>query len=122
MTDAITKNDTSRKRRINLTMHFSQFQLPPAQDALVIGKRAPIGSNGIARAFEEMLPGTFRLIPVDHPVIEALLVRQADLRKIPEQELINRLIENAEPLMDATEALHVKNVIEVIVEEHNIQV
>jgi hypothetical protein len=46
------------KRRINMTMSLTHFQLPPIQDALIIGKRAP----EIFRATGQMLLSNRRKI------------------------------------------------------------
>jgi len=107
-------------RKASVTMQFSAFQLPPVQDALIIGKRTPVGANSIAKALQEMSPGIFRLIKVDHPIIDALLVRESDLRKLSEEELVPRLLKHAENIMDETDTLHVKVSIEIVVEEGDI--
>jgi len=98
-------------------MCFSQFSLPPIQDALVIGRKASIGPHAIAKAFDEMTPGVFQLIMVEHPTIEAVLVRKSDLRKIPETHLVSLILRHAGPIMDETDSLHVSISVEVVVEE-----
>ena len=107
---------------INFSMRFSEFQLPPVQNALIIGKRAPVGTNAIFHALEEMTPGMFKLIQIDHPVIEGIIVRKSDLRKMPEKQLISRMLSYAEQIMDETDTLHVKINIEVIAQEEGIEV
>ena len=116
-----SEGGTKSSRRVNLTLSFHHFELPPIRDALVIGKRAPVGANSIGRAFQEMAPGEFHLVRVDHPSIEALLVRESDLRKLPGNELIGRIIHYAEAIMDQADALHVNIDIEVIVREEGIE-
>jgi hypothetical protein len=114
--------DATTRRKINLQLRFTPYHLPPLDSALIIGKRAPVGANGISRAFQELSPATFQLIPVDHPVAEAVLVRVSDLRKLPQQELIRRLLQLADQIMDETDTLHVALRFEVIVEEEDIEV
>jgi hypothetical protein len=104
-----------------LELRFTQYHLPPLDSALIIGKRAPVGANGISRAFQELSPATFQLIPVDHPVAEAVLVRASDLRKLPQRELIGRLLRLADQIMDESDTLHVALRFEVIVEEEDIE-
>ena len=53
----------------------------------------------------------------DHPVVEAVLVRVSDLRKLPENMLIPRLLHHAEAIMGETETLHVSALITVIANE-----
>ena len=115
------RGETSPRRRINLELRFTQYHLPPLDSALIIGKRAPVGANGISRAFQELSPGTFQLIPVDHPMAEAVLVRASDLRKLPQRELIGRLLRLADQIMDESDTLHVALRFEVIVEEEDIE-
>ena len=121
MPESADRRETSPQRRINLQLRFTQYHLPPLDSALIIGKRAPVGANGISRAFQELSPATFRLIPVDHSVAEAVLVRVSDLRKLPQQELISRLLQLADQIMDETDTMHVALKFEVIVDEENIE-
>jgi hypothetical protein len=114
--------DATPRRKINLQLRFTPYHLPPLDSALIIGKRAPVGANGISRAFQELSPATFQLIAVEHPVAEAVLVRASDLRKLPQQELIRRLLQLADQIMDETDTLHVALRFEVIVEEEDIEV
>ena len=105
-----------------MTMTLNQFHLPPIQDALIIGKRTSVGAHSICKSFREMSPGMFQLIEVEHPIVEAILVRKSDLRKLPEKELIGQLLHQSEQIMDQTDTIHVKITIEVTVEQRGIEV
>ncbi len=94
-------------RSASILMTFRRCDLPPVSDALVLGRRAPVGSNGVVRALQAMSPGMVRLIRLEHPVIESVLVRESDLRKVPEEMLVRLLVEQASPIMDETDALNV---------------
>jgi hypothetical protein len=122
MSEQVEKVEASLSRKINLELRLTQYHLPPVDNALIIGKRAAVGANSISRAFEELTPGTFRLIPVEHHVAEAVLVKASDLRKLPEAELIRRLLVQADQIMDETDTLHVKLHFEIIIGEENIRV
>jgi hypothetical protein len=122
MPESAGSGETTPRRKINLQLHFTPYHLPPLDSALIIGKRAAIGANGISRAFQELSPAAFQLIPVEHPVAEAVLVRVSDLRKLPQQALISRLLRLADQIMDETDTLHVSLRFEVIVEEEDIKV
>ena len=37
------KNDTEKTKKAGINMRFSEFEMPPMQDALIIGHKAPIG-------------------------------------------------------------------------------
>jgi len=121
MPESVDRGETSPRRKINLQLRFTQYHLPPLDSALIIGKRAPVGANGISRAFQELSPATFQLIPIDHPVAEAVLVRASDLRKLPQQALISRLLQLADQIMDEADTLHVTLKFEVIVDEDDIE-
>jgi len=121
MPESADRGEISPRRKINLQLRFTQYHLPPLDSALIIGKRAPVGINGISRAFQELSPAMFQLIPVEHPVAEAVLVRVSDLRKLPQQALIGRLLQFADQMMDETDTLHVALKFEVIVEEEDIE-
>ena len=110
------------QRRINLQLRFTRYEVPPLKDALLIGKRAPVGANSISRAFEELTPGVFTLIHLEHPVIEGVLIRTSNLSKLPQAELVRRLLHQADQIMDESDTLHVALDFELIIEEENIEV
>ncbi len=112
---------TQAKRKALIDFTFTRFSLPPVRDALIIGKRAPVGAHGIERAFQELTPGMFRVIRLDHPTIEAIMVRESDLRKIPEGELVKRIVNHAEGIMDESDALHVTIDIHIIIEGEQVE-
>lgn len=122
MSEQAETPDVSPSRKINLELRLTQYYLPPLDNALIIGKRATVGANSVSRAFEELSPGTFRLIRVEHDVAEAVLVRASDLRKLPEAELVPRLLLQADQIMDETDTLHVKLHFEIIIGEDDIRI
>src|SRR5437868_13114559 len=95
------------KRHVNVSLRMTRFELPPVESALVVGRRAPIGSNALEKALAELMPGTFRRIEVEHPVIEAVIIRESHSRRISEDRLVRLLIRHAEGMMDETEAFRV---------------
>lgn len=115
MSDATKKPENTglRPTEAKVQMTFSQFQIPPVRDALVVGRRAPIGSNALCRALSVLMPEQFRRIDIDHPVIEAVLVRESDLRKVPAERFISLLVDAAQAIMDEHDVLRVDVNIEV---------
>jgi len=105
------------RKSIYMQMKFTRFALPPVRDALVIGKKAHVGSNAIQKAFEVMLPGLYKVVKVNHPYIEAVMVRKSILRKIKESICIPKIISYAESLMDETDSLRIEINLEVTFEE-----
>jgi len=116
------KKNEGPLRKVRLSMTFRHFELPPIRDALIIGKRAPVGPKGVERAFRELTPGMFRMLHVDHPTIEAILVRESDLRKIPKDKLVSKILEHAETFMSEEDSLHVMLQIEVIVDDIQVEI
>ena len=46
------------------------------------------------KALNEMMPDTYTLLPVEHPVVEAIIMRDAHLRRVPEKQLTPSLLES----------------------------
>lgn len=92
--------------RVEISMRLSEFRLPPVQSALVIGRRAPVGPRAMYQALQAMLPGVYRLVEVDHPVVEAMVFREADLRRVREQLLVTAVLSQASAFMTETDVLH----------------
>lgn len=88
-------------------MQIRRFHLPPVESALVIGRRAGIGPQAMSKALAEMFPGAFTLIAVDHPVVEAVVVRTSHLRTVPEERLVPIVLARCESMMDESDMLHV---------------
>jgi hypothetical protein len=103
--------------QVDMRVRMSRFRLPPVESALAVGRNAPIGAKAMTKAFEEMLPGEFRTVAVDHATIEAIIVRVAHLRRVPQDKLIRTLVRHAEQLMSDTEMLHFDIRVEVVVHE-----
>jgi len=95
-------------------IRFRSFGLPPVQDALVIGKRAPMGAQAVYRALDELTPNTFELCPVDHPFIEAIIIHASDVRKLGRERLIKLLLSRIAPYMDSTDSVHVELEIKLV--------
>lgn len=104
--DAKIEQVGSGRSLIRLTMEIQRFHLPPVESVLVIGRRASIGPHAMEKALTEMMPGEFRLISLEHPVIEAVLVRASHLRRIPEDKLLPIILRQCDGLMDETDMLH----------------
>jgi hypothetical protein len=122
MPESVERSYAAPQRRVNIQLRFTRYELPPLKDALIIGKRAPVGAQSINRAFQELSPGVFLLIPVEHAIVEAVLVRTSDLRKLPQQELLSRLLRQADQVMDESDTLHVALDFEMIIGEDGIEV
>lgn len=109
--------DLKQGVRVDMTIRISRFNLPPVQSALVVGKRAGIGSRAIGKALDEMMPKQFERFDVEHPLIEAVLVRSAHLRRVPSDKLIPVIVRHAESVMADVDMLHFDIAIELLINE-----
>lgn len=82
-------------RKATLSLKISEFEVPPMQDLLIIGKKAPIGPEAVRRMAEALSPEQFTLIKIDHPKIEAVLLRKSLLQMLDEQLLTAIIMEEA---------------------------
>lgn len=105
------------KRRVSVDLRMSRFELPPVQSALVVGRKAPIGSRAMEKALAEMMPEAFTRIEVDHETIEAVIVRRAHLRRLPEERLVALMVRQTESVIDETEMLRVTMELEISLTE-----
>jgi len=116
MKSELKTNETIPKALIRL--EISAFNLPPIKDALIIGRKSNIGLNALERALEEMAPGIYTTIRIeDHPVIEGIIIRSENLRKLPKEDFMELLISHCEKVMNESDSLHISLDIKLIVEE-----
>lgn len=89
-----SKKDTS-KRKAELNIRFSEFELPPMQDILVIGRRAPIGPEAVRRMVDALAPEQYQLIVFEEGPVEAVAVRTSLFNWISKDILLENLFEEA---------------------------
>jgi len=92
-------------RKALLSLKISEFEMPPMQDLLIVGRKAPIGPEAVRRMAEALSPEQFTLIRMNHPKIEAVLVRNSLLDLMDEQHLVRIVMEEAEKLISETTVL-----------------
>lgn len=88
------KKDLS-KRKAELNIRFSEFELPPMQDILVIGRRAPIGPEAVRRMVDALAPEQYELIAFENGPVEAVAVRTSLFNWISRDVLLDNLLEEA---------------------------
>ena len=109
-------------RKATLSLKISEFEVPPMQDLLVVGKKAPIGPEAVRRMAEALSPEQFVIVKLEHPNIEAVLIRKSLLQMIDEATLIQVILEEAEQLINTTMVLRSELKITVSVQrEVNLQ-
>lgn len=108
-------NYLENSKKIELNMRLSEFEMPPMQDVLIVGKDAPIGSEAARRMVEILSPDQYQIRKIDHPTIEALVIRKALLKLIPENRLLDIILEEVEPVTDETMIIRVQMNIAILI-------
>lgn len=93
-----------RKAEINLRL--SEFEFPPMQDMLLIGKKAPIGPEAARRMADALSPDQYEIVPLEHDLFEAAVVRKSILKIVPKESLLPVVLEESSRI--ATEGMVIK--------------
>ncbi|MEJ8544439.1 hypothetical protein [Brevibacillus borstelensis] len=86
-------------RKATLSLRISEFEVPPMQDLLIVGRKAPIGPEAVRRMAEALSPEQFTLVKIDHPRIEAVLIRNSLMQMLDRDVLMNIILEEAENMI-----------------------
>ncbi|MGD0674058.1 MAG: hypothetical protein ABSC94_01485 [Polyangiaceae bacterium] len=105
--------------KATLRARVTEFAYPPVNDALVLGKSAPLGTEAFRRALGLLMSSPFVTISLDDDTIGSILVRSAILRRVSEAAFLDFVTRNVKPLMTAEEILHLDLHIEVEVEDES---
>lgn len=103
-------------RKAVLSLKMSEFEVPPMQDMLVIGRKAPIGPEAVRRMAEALSPEQFTIVSIEHSKIEAVLIRNSLLQMLDRELLINIVLEEADRLISDTMVIRSELKIEVSVQ------
>lgn len=96
-------------------MRLSEFEIPPMQDVLIIGKKAPIGSEAAKRMVNILSPDQYEIKKLEHPSIEAIVIRKSLLNMLPQDKLISLVLEEGEKIANETMIVKVQLNITIIV-------
>ena len=80
-------------KKAEINMRFSEFEMPPMQDVLIVGKIAPIGPEAARRMVDILSPDQYEIVKVEHDYVEAIVVRRSLLNMIPKEKLISIIME-----------------------------
>jgi len=98
----------NQKKNILIQMEIVVFKIPPCEDILVIGTKAPIGKNAMMKMLETITPDWFELVEVENPLIEAMVIKKEFIRLIGKDRLAQVIVEEVSPLMAETSLLHIR--------------
>jgi hypothetical protein len=93
-------------RKADVTIRLSEFEMPPVQDILLIGRSAPIGPEAARRMMDAVAPDQYVVFPIEDGPIEAVVVRRRLLDLLSKERLIPMLLEEVKRF--APEGLVVK--------------
>jgi hypothetical protein len=102
------KKTGERTQKIVLNMDLSHFEIPPAGEALVLGKRAAIGPEAAKRMLDNAAPEEFELIQLEDSVIDGLLVKKSLFLRADKGSLINAIVEEAKAIMGERDMIRLK--------------
>lgn len=80
-------------KKAEINMRFSEFEMPPMQDVLIVGKKAPIGPEAARRMVDILSPDQYEIIRIEHEYVEALVVRRSLLNMLSEDKLVHIIME-----------------------------
>jgi len=80
-------------RRAEMTIRLSEFEIPPVQDLLLVGKKAPIGPEAVRQMVDAVSPQHYEIIRLDHEIFEALVIKKSLLKILPKEKLLPIVLE-----------------------------
>jgi hypothetical protein len=89
-------------RKVEISMRFSEFEMPPMQDVLIVGNKAPIGPEAARRMVDLLSPEQYEIIKMQHQYIEAIVVRKSLLSMLPKEKLVPIILEEGESVANAS--------------------
>ncbi|MBZ4645509.1 MAG: hypothetical protein PWR27_1565 [Petroclostridium sp.] len=89
-----TKYEQSKSADISIK--FCEFEMPPMQDLLIVGRSAPIGPEAARRMADILSPDQYDIIRLEHDKIEAIVARKTVLRMIPTEKLLSIILDEVD--------------------------
>ncbi|KKM12150.1 hypothetical protein SY88_04670 [Clostridiales bacterium PH28_bin88] len=108
-----SSNEKELGRKAEISIRLSEFEIPPMQDVLLVGRKAPIGPEAARRMVDALSPDQYEIIPVDEGPVEALVIRKSLLNMLPRERLLPVILE--EGLKVANETTVIKAQLDVVV-------
>ncbi|OPJ61399.1 hypothetical protein [Clostridium oryzae] len=99
-------------KKAEISMRFSEFEMPPMQDVLLVGKRAPIGPEAARRMVDVLSPEQYEIVKIEHEYIEAIVVRKSLLNMLSKDKLIPIIMEEGGCI--ANESMIIKAQVNII--------
>lgn len=92
-------------RRAHISIKMSEFEIPPIQDVLLVGRRAPIGPEAVRRMLDVLSPDQYEILPVEEGPFEAVVVRKSLSRLVTREKLLNIILDEGCKIASETSVL-----------------
>ncbi len=102
------------KKKAEIVIRLSEFEMPPMQDVLIVGRKAPIGPEAARRMVDILSPEQYEIITISHPIIEAVVVRRTLMSMIEKEKLISLILEEGGKV--ANESTIIKAQLSIVVQ------
>ena len=86
--ERLMDNKIQATKKAEINMRFSEFEMPPMQDVLIVGRRAPIGPEAARRMVDILSPDQYEIIRIEHEYVEAIVVRRSILNILSADKLV----------------------------------
>lgn len=95
-----TPSSREQLRKADVNIKLSEFEIPPMQDILLVGQRAPIGPEAVRRMVDAVSPEQYEIVRLNHETFEAVVVKKSLLRLLPKEKLLPVVIEESNRIAD----------------------
>jgi|SRR5690554_243992 len=89
----VDMNEPLRKAELNISL--SEFEIPPMQEILLVGRKAPIGPEAVQKMIDAISPAQYEIIRLSHEIFEAAVVKKSLLKLVPQEKLLSLIIEES---------------------------
>ena len=110
--DNLMGNRIEGTKKAEINMRFSEFEVPPMKDVLIVGKRAPIGPEAAKRMVDILSPEQYEIVRIEHECVEAIVVRKSLLNMLSKDKLISIIMEEGGKI--ANESMIIRAQINII--------
>lgn len=95
------------RTKYSVSICFENVTLPPFEDILILGRRCSVGKSGISGCLNLLAPDDFKLIDINDDNVEAILVNNKILKRLPDQKIIEILKSKVFPYITKGELVRV---------------
>lgn len=110
------KMEKERVKKEIVSMELATFDVAPAGDVLVLGKRAPIGPQAAKKMLDTVAPGQFELVQPEDDLIDAILIKTCLYSRTEKERLIKAIVEESKAIMDSHCMVRIKSELIIKVE------